>query len=168
MSSERAALALGSNLDDRLELLRHAVAQLSVEPGVTVVAVSPVFDTAPVGGPDQPDYLNAVIVVDTTLSARELLVLAHRLEDQAGRVRTQRWGARTLDVDVLAVGDQCIDEPDLVVPHPRAHERAFVIVPWATVDPEFVVPGHGRVVDLLEALDVSGVKWSPQRLTESV
>jgi len=168
MTSQRAALGLGSNLGDRLELLRQAIDELSAEPGVTVAAVSPVYETAPVGGPPQPDYLNAVVVIDTSLSAHELLALAHRLEERAGRVRTKRWGARTLDVDVLAVGDLRVNEPDLVVPHPRARERAFVMVPWATVDPDFVVPGLGSVAELLAQLDASDVRPTSPGLTEPV
>lgn len=100
-----------------------------------MVAVSPVYETAPVGGPEQPDFLNAVIAVDTTLTARELLELAHRIEAEADRVRTVHWGPRTLDVDVLLVGDEHVDDPDLVVPHPRMTERAFVLVPLADLDP---------------------------------
>jgi 2-amino-4-hydroxy-6-hydroxymethyldihydropteridine diphosphokinase len=158
---ERAALGLGSNLGDRIGRIREACLSISGEDGVTVAAVSSVFETTPVGGPEQPDYLNAVVVVDTTLTAAQLLALAHRLEDRAGRRRTTRWGARTLDVDVLAVGTQRLDQPQLVVPHPRAHERAFVLVPWAEVDPDFEVPGRGRVADLLTAVDTAGVtRWS--------
>ena len=164
MTVERAALALGSNLGDRLALIREATVRIAAEPGVTVVGVSSVFETAPVGGPEQPEYLNAVVVVDTTLTAVQLLALAHRLEDRAGRRRTTRWGARTLDVDVLAVGAQQIDQPHLVVPHPRAHERAFVLAPWAEVDPGFVVPGHGQVADLLAAVDAGGVVRWPERV----
>ncbi len=166
MTAVRAALGLGSNLGDRLGRLREACLGLSGEPGVTVAAVSSVFETTPVGGPEQPDYLNAVVVVDTTLTAVQLLALAHRLEDRAERRRTTRWGARTLDVDVLAVGGEQVDQPQLTLPHPRAHERAFVLVPWAQVDPDFVVPGRGRVIDLLDAVDDSGVAAWPEQLVE--
>ncbi|HEY3671423.1 MAG TPA: 2-amino-4-hydroxy-6-hydroxymethyldihydropteridine diphosphokinase [Acidimicrobiia bacterium] len=130
----RAYLGIGSNLGERLAYLQLAVDELAAADGVTVVGVSSVYETAPVGGPDQPDYLNAVVAVDTTLTARELLGVAQAVETEAERVRTVRWGPRTLDVDVLLVGDERIDDPDLVVPHPRMAERAFVVVPLADLD----------------------------------
>jgi len=131
----RAYLGIGSNLGERLAHLQLAVDELAAADGVIVVGVSPVYETAPVGGPEQPDYLNAVVAVDTTLTAHELLRVAHAVETEAERVRTVRWGPRTLDVDVLLVGDERIDDPDLVVPHPRMAERAFVVVPLADLDP---------------------------------
>lgn len=140
----RAALALGANLGAPRQALRQAVAGLADEPGVSVVAVSDLWRTAAVGGPAQPDYLNAVVVVESDLAAPALLDLAHRLEQAAGRERGERWGPRTLDVDVLAVGDVLSDDPALTLPHPRAHERAFVLVPWAQVEPGRVVPAAGQ------------------------
>jgi 2-amino-4-hydroxy-6-hydroxymethyldihydropteridine diphosphokinase len=134
-SPRRAYLGIGSNLGDRLAHLQHAVDGLAATAGITVVAVSPVYETTPVGGPPQPDYLNAVVAVDTTLTPRELLEVAHRLEAQAERVRAEQWGPRTLDVDVLLVDGELVEEPDLVVPHPRMSERAFVLVPLADLDP---------------------------------
>jgi 2-amino-4-hydroxy-6-hydroxymethyldihydropteridine diphosphokinase len=131
----RAYLGIGSNLGERLGYLQLAVDELAAADGVTVVGVSPVYETAPVGGPEQPDYLNAVVAVDTTLTAHELLRVAQAIETEAERVRTVRWGPRTLDVDVLLVGDERIDTPDLVVPHPRMAARAFVVVPLADLDP---------------------------------
>ncbi|MGI8984337.1 MAG: 2-amino-4-hydroxy-6-hydroxymethyldihydropteridine diphosphokinase [Acidimicrobiales bacterium] len=123
----RAYLGLGSNLGDRRGHLRQAVAAL---PGV--VAVSPVYETEPVGGPPgQEPYLNLVVVVETDRTPRELLELGQGLEAAAGRVRKERAGPRTLDVDVLLVGHLCVDEPDLVVPHPRMWERRFVLAPLA-------------------------------------
>jgi 2-amino-4-hydroxy-6-hydroxymethyldihydropteridine diphosphokinase len=140
----RAYLALGSNLGDRLARLQAAVDALASEPGVTVCAVSRVYETAPVGGPEQGPYLNAVIAVDTSLAPRELLAAAQRAEDAAGRERGERWAARTLDVDVLLIGDVEIDEPELAVPHPRMWDRGFVLAPLADVAPELVVrPDHG-------------------------
>jgi 2-amino-4-hydroxy-6-hydroxymethyldihydropteridine diphosphokinase len=133
--TRRAYLGIGANLGDRLAHLQLAVDMLAAAPHVRVAAVSGVYETAPVGGPEQPDYLNAVVAADTTLSPRALLGLAHAIEADAARVRTVRWGPRTLDVDVLLVGDEHVDEPDLVVPHPRMLERAFVIVPLADLDP---------------------------------
>lgn len=136
----RAYLGIGSNLYDRAANLQHAVDGLSATPEIEVVGVSRVYETEPVGGPEQPDYLNAVVAIETTLSARELLVTAQRLEAEAGRVRAERWGPRTLDVDVLLVGSEHHDEPDLVVPHPRMHERAFVVIPLAELDPNLSAP----------------------------
>ena len=133
----RAYLGIGSNLGERLTYLQLAVDELAAADGVTVVGVSPVYETAPVGGPEQPDYLNAVVAIDTTLTAHELLRVAQGIEVEADRVRTVRWGPRTLDVDVLLVGDERIDDPDLVVPHPRMTERAFVLVPLADLDPQW-------------------------------
>jgi 2-amino-4-hydroxy-6-hydroxymethyldihydropteridine diphosphokinase len=156
--TRRIALALGSNLGDRLANLQGAVDALVATPGVDAVVVSDVFETDPVGGPQQPDYLNAVLVADTTLSPRALLERAQVIEAQFGRERSERWGARTLDIDVLAVGDLVVDEPDLVVPHPRAPERAFVLLPWSVADPSAVVPGLGTVAALVTAVDVGGVR----------
>jgi 2-amino-4-hydroxy-6-hydroxymethyldihydropteridine diphosphokinase len=133
--AERAYLGIGSNLGDRLATLQSAVDGLGAADGITVVGVSAVYETAPVGGPEQGDFLNAVIAVDTVLSARGLLGVAQRLEQAARRVRTERWGPRTLDVDVLLVGTTELHEPDLEVPHPRMWERDFVMVPLADLDP---------------------------------
>jgi len=166
----RVALALGANLGDRAATLRSAVATVSGTSGVRLVAVSPVYETDPVGGPpDQQPYLNAVLLADSTLTPRELLALAHEVEDAHGRVRSERWGPRTLDVDVLAVDGFTSTAADLTLPHPRAHERAFVLVPWADVDPDFSVPNRGRVRDLLAALppsDRAGVRPTGVRLAE--
>jgi 2-amino-4-hydroxy-6-hydroxymethyldihydropteridine diphosphokinase len=134
--ARRAYLGIGSNLGDRLANLQLAVDGLAADPEVDVVAASEVYATDPVGGPEQEEYLNAVVAVDTTLTARDLLVLAQRLEGRAHRIRVEKWGPRTLDVDVLLVGDEEINEPDLQVPHPRMWERGFVIVPLRDLDPE--------------------------------
>jgi 2-amino-4-hydroxy-6-hydroxymethyldihydropteridine diphosphokinase len=140
-STRRAYLGLGSNVGDREANLQFAVDGLAGRAG-RVVALSPVYETEPVGGPPQPDYLNAVVVVETALSPRDLLGVAKALEAEAGREPPdpdRRWGPRPLDVDVLMVGDERIDEPDLVVPHPRIHQRAFVLAPLADVAPQLVV-----------------------------
>jgi len=129
----RAFLGIGSNVGDRQRHLSEAVESLA-----GVVAVSPVYETDPVGGPPQDAFLNIVVELSTTLSPRELLGVAHRLESAAGRVRTERWGPRTLDVDVLLVGDVHLDEADLVVPHPRMWQRRFVLAPLADLAPELV------------------------------
>lgn len=138
----RVAFSLGSNLGDRVAILEQAVRCLSADEGISGLAVSPVYETDPVGGPEQGEFLNAVVVADTTLRPRELLDLAQRCEADSGRVRTQRWGPRTLDVDVLAVDAVTSDDPELTLPHPRATQRAFVLVPWRDVDPNFVVVGR--------------------------
>jgi 2-amino-4-hydroxy-6-hydroxymethyldihydropteridine diphosphokinase len=132
----RAFVGLGSNLGDRAANLRRAVELLGAHPGVAVVASSRVYETAPVG-PPQPDYLNAVLSLDTTLGPRALLEACLEVEQEMGRVRAERWGPRVIDLDVLTYGREVIDEPDLQVPHPRMHERAFVLVPLLelTADP---------------------------------
>lgn len=135
-------LGLGSNLGDRLGYLNLAVRELRKLD--SDLAVSPVYESAPLGGPEaQERYLNCVVRLDTRASARQLLDLAHILEEKAGRVRTVRNGPRTLDVDVLLVGDLQISEPDLVVPHPRIAERGFVLAPLEDLDPTRVPP-HWR------------------------
>jgi 2-amino-4-hydroxy-6-hydroxymethyldihydropteridine diphosphokinase len=155
----RVALGLGSNLGDRLEYLQAAVDTLTETPDIVPVAVSSVYETEPVGGPPgQPAFLNAVLVVDTMLSARTLIERALAVEDAYGRARLERWGPRTLDIDLLAVGAEVIDEPGLTVPHPLVAERAFVLAPWAEVDPDFDLPGHGRVADLAARAGSAGVR----------
>jgi len=148
-------LSIGSNLGDRLAHLRSVVTALGP------VAVSPVYETAPCGGVEQDDYLNAIVVVDDPgTGAYGWLAKAHELEQAAGRTREVRWGPRTLDVDVIDVDGGTNADPELTLPHPRAHERAFVLVPWAQVAPDAVLPGHGRVADLATDLarDGSGVR----------
>jgi 2-amino-4-hydroxy-6-hydroxymethyldihydropteridine diphosphokinase len=133
----RAFLGLGSNLGDRWQYLRQAVASLP-----DVVAVSPVYETSPVGGPEeQGPYLNCVVELDTELGPRGLLEAARQLEADAERERGGRWGPRTLDVDVLLVDDLTVDDPDLVVPHPRMWERRFVVAPLADLAPDLVPEG---------------------------
>jgi 2-amino-4-hydroxy-6-hydroxymethyldihydropteridine diphosphokinase len=153
----RGALALGSNLGDRAASLTAAVGDLAAVAGLSVVAASSVYETGAVGGPEQGAYLNAVLVVETALDAHDVLAAALEVEALHGRVRLERWGPRTLDVDVLALGAEVSDDPVVLLPHPRAHERGFVLVPWAEVDPTFAVPGRGRVLDLLEALSPDAV-----------
>jgi 2-amino-4-hydroxy-6-hydroxymethyldihydropteridine diphosphokinase len=149
MIARQAVLALGSNLGDRGEILQGGVDAIAGIDGVRLVAVSPVYETVPVGGPPQPDYLNAVLLVATTLPSRELLDRLHEVEAAFDRVRAVRWGPRTLDIDVITVAGEHSADPDLTLPHPRAHERAFVLAPWHDADPDAVLPGHGRVGDLL-------------------
>jgi 2-amino-4-hydroxy-6-hydroxymethyldihydropteridine diphosphokinase len=151
-----AYLALGSNLGDRLSTLQRAVDLLDAKPGIAVRRSSRVYETEPVG-PPQPDYLNAVIEVRTDLGPRELLEACLDVEAELGRVRGERWGPRTLDVDVLAYEDRAMDEPDLVVPHPRMHERAFVLVPLLELDPDPVLP-EGRSIGELRLRSAAGVR----------
>ncbi len=142
-----SVLALGSNVGDRLAHLRAALEVLQP------FAVSPVYETAPVGLVEQADFLNAVVLVDgDALTAWER---AQRAEAAAGRERRLRWGPRTLDVDVIVAAGSA---PGLVLPHPRAFSRAFVLVPWLDLDAEAYLPGHGVVADLVAELDVTGVR----------
>ncbi|WP_029431027.1 2-amino-4-hydroxy-6-hydroxymethyldihydropteridine diphosphokinase [Blastococcus sp. URHD0036] len=150
----RAVLSLGANLGDRAATLTAALDALSAD---GLVAASALYETPPWGPVEQPAYLNAIALVDGPRDAAGWLARAHELEQAAGRTREVRWGARTLDVDVVLVtyedGKPVVsDDPTLTLPHPRAHERAFVLVPWSSVDPDAVLPGHGPVADLLAAL----------------
>ena len=149
----RAYVGLGANLGDRDSTLRAAVDAVGAEEGVEVVAVSTLRETEPVGVGVQPRYLNGVVALETTLAAPELLDLLLALEQRFGRVRVPgEHGPRTLDLDLLLHGDEVIDEPGLTVPHPRIHERRFVLEPLAEVAPGLVVPGHGNVESLLRGV----------------
>jgi 2-amino-4-hydroxy-6-hydroxymethyldihydropteridine diphosphokinase len=150
----RVAFGLGANLGDRVAALQGAVDALA--PVLARAVVSSVYATSPVGGPEQPDYANAVLVGDTTLAPASLLHLSQETEQVWQRERGERWGPRTLDVDVLVVGDLRSADPDLTLPHPRAHERAFVLVPWAEADPDAVLPDGRRVADLAVAVAAGG------------
>jgi 2-amino-4-hydroxy-6-hydroxymethyldihydropteridine diphosphokinase len=151
----RAFLGLGSNLGDRLANLQRAVDLLDASPGIRVERTSSVYETDPVG-PPQPDYLNAVAEIHTTRTARALLEACLAVEHALGRVRDERWGPRTVDVDVLTYGDDRIDEPGLTVPHPRMHERAFVLIPLRELEPDPPLP-DGRSIDDVR-LDDDGVR----------
>jgi 2-amino-4-hydroxy-6-hydroxymethyldihydropteridine diphosphokinase len=143
-----AYVGLGANLGDREGTIRAAVAQL---PGV--VAVSPLRETDPVGVTDQPQFLNGVAELETELEPRELLDVLLAVERRLGRERRERWGPRTIDLDLLLYGDEVIDEDGLTVPHPRLRERRFVLEPLADLAPKLVVPGLGGVEELLAELD---------------
>ncbi|KTS05851.1 2-amino-4-hydroxy-6-hydroxymethyldihydropteridine diphosphokinase [Microbacterium testaceum] len=151
-----AVVALGANLGDRAETLHAAIAALRALPLTTAVRVSAPLETVAVTlhgeDEDAPRYLNAVALVTTRLAPRPLLRELHRIEAEHGRVRRERWGDRTLDLDLIAYSDERIDDDDLTVPHPRAHEREFVLAPWVDVDPDADLPGRGRVQDLLDGL----------------
>jgi 2-amino-4-hydroxy-6-hydroxymethyldihydropteridine diphosphokinase len=158
-------LALGSNLGHRLDILQGAVDAVAGLPEVHVIAVSPVYETVPVGGPEQPDYLNAVLLARTTLAPRDLLAALHEVEAAFDRVRLVHWGPRTLDIDIITYEGALSEDPELTLPHPRAHERAFVLAPWHDVDPDGVLPGYGGVAALLAATGDAGVRRSTQELT---
>jgi 2-amino-4-hydroxy-6-hydroxymethyldihydropteridine diphosphokinase len=158
----RAVLSLGANLGERFTSLQGAVNALADTPDVWVTGVSPVYETEPVDcPPGSEDFLNAVVLIDTTLAASRLLDRAHAIEDAFGRERGEGVevnAPRTLDVDVIVVGDRRSNEDDLRLPHPRAHERAFVLQPWLDVEPDAVLPDQGPVAELLEHTDRSGLK----------
>jgi 2-amino-4-hydroxy-6-hydroxymethyldihydropteridine diphosphokinase len=148
-----AVLSLGSNLGDRLGYLRLAVSGFADAPNIELVAVSPVYETEPWGGVEQPDFLNAILIVDDpAVDHWGWLRRGQELEQAAERVREVRWGPRTLDVDVVTVDGVTSEDPELLLPHPGTPERATVLIPWLDVDPDAVLPGHGRVADLLAAL----------------
>lgn len=156
---KRAVISLGSNLGNRLETLQGAIDALEDTPGLRVKAVSPVYETEPWGVDPgtQPSYFNAVVVVKTTLPPSSLLERAHAIEEAFHRVRDERWAARTIDVDIVTYADVVSDDPDLTLPHPRAHERAFVLAPWHDVEPEAQLVGRGAVADLLAKVTHEGV-----------
>lgn len=155
----RCYLGLGSNLGDRLANLGRAVELLAAEPGLRVLRSSRVYETEPVGGPPQPAYLNAVLEIETELDPRGLLEACRRVEDALGRVRAERFGPRTIDVDVLTFGKERVAEPDLEIPHPRMHERGFVLVPLAELDADPPLPGDRRLSGLrLAPRAVMGVR----------
>lgn len=158
----QVVLALGSNVGASQETLRDAIHALGDVPGLEVTAVGPLARTAAVGGPEQPDFLNTVVLGRTTLSPRALLRACQAVEERFGRVRAERWGPRTLDVDVIMHGSTVGATDDLELPHPRAHERAFVLLPWTHVDPRAVLPGlgGGPVAALAQtAPDRDGIRW---------
>ncbi|MFC8915453.1 2-amino-4-hydroxy-6-hydroxymethyldihydropteridine diphosphokinase [Streptomyces sp. WAC05374] len=156
---KRAVISLGSNLGNRLETLQGAIDALEDTPGVRVKAVSPVYETEPWGVEpgSQPSYFNAVVLLKTTLPPASLLERAHAVEEAFHRVRDERWGARTIDVDIVAYADVVSDDPVLTLPHPRAHQRAFVLAPWHDVEPEAQLPGVGAIADLLGGVGRDGV-----------
>lgn len=158
-----AVLALGTNLGDREAHLEQALERLAVATGIEVLWTGPILETDPVGGPDgQGAFLNTVIGLETVLGPFELLAAAHRIEREAHRERLVRWGPRTLDVDVITYGDHRSEDPELTLPHPRAHQRAFVLAPWHEARPEAELPGHGPVSDLLAgAQDRAGLHRGP-------
>jgi 2-amino-4-hydroxy-6-hydroxymethyldihydropteridine diphosphokinase len=150
----RAYVGIGANLGDREATICRAVELLAAEPGIEVVATASLRETEPWGPIPQPRYLNGAVALETSLAPRELLERLLEVERALGRVRDgERWGPRTLDLDLLLHGDHVLVEPGLEVPHPRLHERAFVLEPLVELDPDLNVPGRGRVADLLTAFE---------------
>jgi len=146
----KVVIALGSNLGDTNSHLHHAIDEL--RKSIDIKAVSSFYKTAPMGGPKQDDFLNAVIVGDSAMDPLDLLVVMQEIELLAGRTRDVHWGPRTLDLDLITCGDLVIQEPHLELPHPRAHERTFVLEPWFEIDPDAILAGHGSIRDLITAL----------------
>jgi dihydroneopterin aldolase/2-amino-4-hydroxy-6-hydroxymethyldihydropteridine diphosphokinase len=155
-------LALGGNVGDALSALRGAVDDIGSVPGIEILGVSPLARTKAVGDPDQQDYFNAVVAVRTNLSPRALLRTVNGIEAQHGRSHDQHWAPRTLDIDIIAFDTLLAADDELEIPHPRAHQRAFVLLPWAMLCPDAFLPGlHGGSVTMLaeQAPDRSGVRW---------
>jgi len=146
----KAVVALGANIGNPEEQMDIAVALL--KESTEVIAVSTYFQTKPVGGPEQPEYLNAVCILKSELPALELLSLLHGIEKSLGRERIEHWGPRTIDLDLIQYGSLLSSADELTLPHPRAHERRFVLEPWAQIEPDAILLTHGRISDLLEQL----------------
>jgi len=158
---QRAFVGLGSNLQDPLRQVVDALRELDRSPDTFVVKASGCYRSAPIGPPGQPDYVNAAAEIDTTLDPIGLLRFLQQLEQSHGRVRGERWGARTLDLDLLLYGQTVIQSPTLTVPHPHLHERAFVLMPLQDLAPTLIVPGLGRVSELLASISAEGVERIP-------
>ncbi|MDH6100807.1 2-amino-4-hydroxy-6-hydroxymethyldihydropteridine diphosphokinase [Anabaenopsis sp. FSS-46] len=149
-----SAIALGSNIGESQAILEGAIKSLEKIPGVTIKAISSWYKTAPVGGPEQPDYLNGCAILEVQLTPEQLLKTLQEIEQEFGRVRKERWGPRTLDLDVILFNDLILETPDLQIPHPRMRERAFVLVPLAEIAPEWIEPVTKETISqLLEHLD---------------
>lgn len=161
MAAVRAVLALGGNLGDRKANIRSAIRALKETEGIKVVKKSPLVESFAVtaAGVDQsrPNYLNGVVEIDTELKPGALLDVVRAIEKDHGRIRLERWGSRTLDIDIITYGSMIKDGKRLTLPHPRAFERAFVTVPWSLMNPDAVLPGHGSVAAL--AAEVRDQVW---------
>ncbi len=153
-----AVFSLGSNLGDRFEYLQGAVKHLRTTPGLEVTGISSVYETTPVGPLDQPDFLNLVVVTSSSLASMVMLERALAIEDAFERVREVPGGPRTVDVDLIAVDDRQINNDFITLPHPRAHERGFVLVPWLELRPDAEIVGQGKIADLVAGVDVTGVR----------
>lgn len=162
----RTFLSIGSNLGNRFEYLQTAVDRLAKSPKISKIIPSAIYETKPFGGPEQDDFLNAVLEVETELTSSELLMLAQQLESEAGRIRDIRWGPRTLDVDILSYDNVVSSDPELTLPHPRIQERAFVIIPWFEIAPEYLIPGLGKLADLFNEIEKSEVQLNREMKLE--
>ena len=146
----KAVIALGSNLGNRELYIDSAVAELAKVIEITHLSTN--HETDPVGGPEQPKYLNAIAIAETELDPRELLIIMLEIENRLGREREVHWGPRTIDLDLIVFGDEVIDSEVLVLPHPRAHERKFVLEPWLEIDPGAYIPGIGEIESILQRI----------------
>ena len=146
----KAVVALGANIGNPQEQMDLAVAML--REATDVVAVSSYYTTKPVGGPEQPDYINAVCIIESELPAIDLLSLLHGIEKSLGRERAEKWGPRTIDLDLIQYGALLSSATELQLPHPRAHERRFVLEPWQEIEPDAILLTHGKISDLLEQM----------------
>jgi 2-amino-4-hydroxy-6-hydroxymethyldihydropteridine diphosphokinase len=164
----RAVLSLGSNTGDREANLQHAIDAILDAPGIWGLSVSPVYETLPEREGDGPKFFNAVLIVDTEMSGATLLERCHAVEEAFGRARLgqDRGGPRRLDVDVIALADRVLNDPAIVLPHPRAHERAFVLAPWHDLEPEANLPTRGKIADLLLDVDLRSVRKLPDIVLE--
>jgi 2-amino-4-hydroxy-6-hydroxymethyldihydropteridine diphosphokinase len=144
----KAVIALGSNLGNRELYIDSAVAELAKIIEITHLSTN--HETDPVGGPEQPKYLNAIAIAETELDPRELLIVMLEIENKLGRKREVHWGPRTIDLDLIVFGDEIIDSETLVLPHPRAHERKFVLEPWLEIEPDAYIPGIGEIENILQ------------------
>lgn len=149
----KAVVALGANLEEPRAAVELAITLL--EQSTNLMAHSSLYSTKPVGGPPQPDYINAVCIIDSDLPVRDLLGLLHGIEKSMGRVREEQWGPRVIDLDLITYGTLVSKDEDLTLPHPRAHERRFVLEPWLEIDPDAELALHGRVSDILAELPPS-------------
>lgn len=159
----RAVLSLGSNSGDRANNLQNAIDAILDAPGIWGLSISPVYETLPETASDGPKFLNAVLIVDTEMSGATLLERCHAVEEAFGRARIgeDRGGPRKLDVDVIALADRVLNDPAITLPHPRAHERAFVLAPWHDVEPDAQLPSRGKIADLLLDVDLGTVHRMP-------
>jgi 2-amino-4-hydroxy-6-hydroxymethyldihydropteridine diphosphokinase len=158
-------IGVGSNLDQPVQQVLDAKQALQQLPETDLIKFSTLYVSSPMGPQDQPNYVNAVAMLQTTLSAHQLLEHLQAIETQQGRVRKQHWGARTLDLDILLYGDQQINTADLVIPHTGITERAFVLYPLQEIAPELDIPGHGKLSELFNACPANGIQKLPETLS---
>ena len=154
-------LGLGSNLENPIEQLRAARTAIANVNGISEINFSSLYRSPPMGGKQQPDYVNAVMAIETELSPLELLTVTQTIENEQGRVRSERWGARTLDIDILLFGDDVLNFPDLIVPHYGMTERAFVLYPLFEIAPDLEIPTHGKLADLVSRCPLDGLERLP-------